>query len=67
MKRTTDEQIAEIQAEPELAVWQMIQAYNNARDLLNDTQIVARYLPELENIAMDLGNKLSQHFLDIEA
>ena len=66
MERTTDEQIAEMQAEPELAVLQMIQAYNDARDLLNDTRIVARYLPELEKMAMDLGNKLSQHFTDIE-
>lgn len=67
MERTTDEQVEEMMAEPELAVWQMIQAYNNARDLLNDTWIVARYLPELEKMAMDLGNKLSQHFLDIKA
>ena len=63
----TDEQIEEMQAEPELAVWQMIQAYNDARDLLNDIRIVARYLPELEKMAMDLGNKLSQHLTDIEA
>ena len=66
MERTTDEQIAEMQAEPELAVLQMIRAYNDARDLLVP-KLVARYLPELENMAMDLGNKLSQHLVDIEA
>lgn len=61
----TDEQIEEMQAEPELAVWQMIQAYNDARDLLVP-KLVARYLPELEDISMDLCNKLSQHFFDIK-
>jgi hypothetical protein len=61
----TDEQFEEVMADPELAVWQAIQAYNNARDYLNDTRIVTRYLPELEDMALDLGNKLSQHFVDI--
>ncbi len=63
----TEEQLEEIQADPELAVWQAIQAYNNCRDFLNDTRIVTRYLSELEDIALDLGNKLSQHFVDIKA
>ncbi len=63
----TDEQVAEMQAEPDSSIWRMIDAYNDARDLLNDTRIVARYLPELEYIALDLSNKLSQHLTDIEA
>ncbi|HEC61931.1 MAG TPA: hypothetical protein ENI27_06710 [bacterium] len=61
----TDEQIKEMQDAPELAVWEAIQAYNKARDYLNDTSIVTRYQAELEDMALDLGNKLSQHFLDV--
>jgi hypothetical protein len=61
----TEDQIAEMMAEPELAVWEAIQAYNKARDYLNDKAIITRYLPELEDMNMDLSNKLSQHFLDV--